>query len=191
MSKVRNLPEITSPTDLDLFYLVDSSEGPNGGRKMTLKTLRDSLIGVQTTEFLQYTNSAPATTSLATYTDLSLDSDSNSYNSVFFSKPSATEFECLFDGDVEIDFSAVFYMADNSRSAYFVVRKNGSQLNESFVAQPGQNQPQRLSSVNRRIVVPCTSGDIFTLSFQSPEASLITIPTNYVRMYLEVHRVNI
>ena len=43
MSKVRNLPEITSLDDSDLLYTVDSSEGSNGGRKITKANLKTSV----------------------------------------------------------------------------------------------------------------------------------------------------
>jgi hypothetical protein len=33
MSKVRDLPEQTTPEDTDLLYTVDDSEGVNGGKK--------------------------------------------------------------------------------------------------------------------------------------------------------------
>ena len=41
MSKVRDLPEQTTPEDTDLLYTVDDSEGVNGGKKIKLSTLRD------------------------------------------------------------------------------------------------------------------------------------------------------
>lgn len=39
MSKVRDLPEITVLEDNDLFYVVDESAGPNGGRKIKKSNL--------------------------------------------------------------------------------------------------------------------------------------------------------
>jgi hypothetical protein len=43
MSKVRDLPEITSLDDQDLLYAVDASEGTNGGRRITKENLKDSV----------------------------------------------------------------------------------------------------------------------------------------------------
>lgn len=43
MSKVRDLPEITSLDDADLLYAVDASLGPNGGRKITKANLKSSV----------------------------------------------------------------------------------------------------------------------------------------------------
>lgn len=43
MSKVRDLPEVTSLEDSDLLYAVDSSEGTNGGRKITKSNLKQSV----------------------------------------------------------------------------------------------------------------------------------------------------
>lgn len=43
MSRVRDLTEITSLDDADLFYTVDFSAGPNGGRKITKANLRGTL----------------------------------------------------------------------------------------------------------------------------------------------------
>ena len=43
MSKVRDLPEITSLEDNDLVYAVDSSAGTNGGRKITKANLKESV----------------------------------------------------------------------------------------------------------------------------------------------------
>lgn len=40
MSKVRNLPELTSPEQTDLLYAVDESVGTNGGRKITIATIK-------------------------------------------------------------------------------------------------------------------------------------------------------
>ena len=40
MSKVRDLPEQTTPEDTDLLYTVDDSEGVNGGKKIKLSTLK-------------------------------------------------------------------------------------------------------------------------------------------------------
>ena len=40
MSKVRDLPEQTTPVDEDLLYTVDDSEGVNGGKKIKLSTLK-------------------------------------------------------------------------------------------------------------------------------------------------------
>lgn len=39
MSKIRNLPEITTLASDDLFYVVDESAGPNGGRKIKKSNL--------------------------------------------------------------------------------------------------------------------------------------------------------
>jgi hypothetical protein len=45
MSKIRNLPEQTSaPGTDDLLYVVDSSTGPNAGKKIKYSTLRGSLL---------------------------------------------------------------------------------------------------------------------------------------------------
>ncbi len=44
MSKVRDLPEITSLDDADLLYTVDVSEGPNGGKKITKANLKTSVL---------------------------------------------------------------------------------------------------------------------------------------------------
>lgn len=41
MSKVRDLPEQTTPEDTDLLYTVDDSEGVNGGKKIKLSTLKE------------------------------------------------------------------------------------------------------------------------------------------------------
>jgi len=41
MSKVRDLPEQTTPEDTDLLYTVDDSEGVNGGKKIKLSTLKN------------------------------------------------------------------------------------------------------------------------------------------------------
>lgn len=43
MSKIRDLPEITELTDNDMFYVVDASEGPNGGRKITTGSLKETI----------------------------------------------------------------------------------------------------------------------------------------------------
>lgn len=43
MSKVRDLPEITTLDDADLLYAVDVSLGPNGGRKITRLNLKTAL----------------------------------------------------------------------------------------------------------------------------------------------------
>lgn len=43
MSKVRNLPEITTLEDNDLLYAVDESVGSNGGRKITKENLKNSV----------------------------------------------------------------------------------------------------------------------------------------------------
>lgn len=43
MSKVRDLPEITTLEDNDLFYAVDSSAGVNGGAKITKVNLKESV----------------------------------------------------------------------------------------------------------------------------------------------------
>lgn len=43
MSKVRDLPEITSLDNDDLLYSVDTSAGPNGGRKITKANLKESV----------------------------------------------------------------------------------------------------------------------------------------------------
>lgn len=43
MSKLRNLPQITSLDDADLLYAVDVSAGPNGGRKITKLDLKTSV----------------------------------------------------------------------------------------------------------------------------------------------------
>lgn len=59
MSKVRNLPEITSPDDNDLLYMVDASEGPNGGKKITFVNLKAGLA--PTAGEVEYN---PATSSL-------------------------------------------------------------------------------------------------------------------------------
>jgi hypothetical protein len=44
MSKVRDLPEVTTLEDADLIYAVDFSEGSNAGRKATIATLRTAVI---------------------------------------------------------------------------------------------------------------------------------------------------
>jgi hypothetical protein len=44
MSKVRNLPEATSLADNDLLYVVDVSEAPNGGKKVTKANLKASVV---------------------------------------------------------------------------------------------------------------------------------------------------
>jgi hypothetical protein len=44
MSKVSNLTEITELEDNDLLYVIDSSEGPNGSRKITKSNLKQSII---------------------------------------------------------------------------------------------------------------------------------------------------
>src|SRR5690348_5549874 len=44
MSKVRNLPETTTLEANDLMYAVDTSEGPNAGRKVTIQTLKEAVI---------------------------------------------------------------------------------------------------------------------------------------------------
>lgn len=43
MSKIRDLPEITTLADDDLFYTVDQSTNPNGGRKITKSNLKDNV----------------------------------------------------------------------------------------------------------------------------------------------------
>lgn len=43
MSRVRDLPEATTLDDADLFYAVDFSEGPNGGRKITKVNLKETV----------------------------------------------------------------------------------------------------------------------------------------------------
>ncbi len=44
MSKIRNLPEVTTIAPSDLVYVVDVSEGPNAGRKATIETLKQAVI---------------------------------------------------------------------------------------------------------------------------------------------------
>ncbi len=44
MSKVRNLPEVSELQPSDLMYAVDTSEGPNAGRKVTVATLKTAVI---------------------------------------------------------------------------------------------------------------------------------------------------
>ena len=43
MSKIRDLPQITSLDNDDLLYAVDFSAGPNGGRKITKEDLKTSV----------------------------------------------------------------------------------------------------------------------------------------------------
>lgn len=44
MSRVRDLTAITSLDNADLFYVVDDSSGPNGGRKITKANLKTTLF---------------------------------------------------------------------------------------------------------------------------------------------------
>lgn len=46
MSKIRDLPENTSPATDDLFYIVDASAGPNAGRKLKYSVLRASVLPI-------------------------------------------------------------------------------------------------------------------------------------------------
>lgn len=43
MSRVRDLPEVTSLVNADMFYVVISTLGPNGGRKITRANLKEAL----------------------------------------------------------------------------------------------------------------------------------------------------
>lgn len=43
MSKVRDLPELTSLTQDDIVYAVDEASGPNGGRKVKVSTIRTAV----------------------------------------------------------------------------------------------------------------------------------------------------
>jgi hypothetical protein len=45
MSRVRDLPELLSLDDTDILYVVDASEGPNGGKKVTVQTLTQKFAG--------------------------------------------------------------------------------------------------------------------------------------------------
>lgn len=54
MSRVRDLPEITSLADNDLLYAVDTSEGPTGGRKVTIETLTAKISSEINAEGVEY-----------------------------------------------------------------------------------------------------------------------------------------
>lgn len=44
MSRVRDLPETTTLDNADLFYVVDFSEGPNGGKKITKANVKTAVM---------------------------------------------------------------------------------------------------------------------------------------------------
>lgn len=58
MSKVRDLPEVTTLDDNDLLYTVDSSEGANGGRKITKENLKESIKPTDSETKTAYENNA-------------------------------------------------------------------------------------------------------------------------------------
>jgi hypothetical protein len=192
MSKVRNLTEITSIEDADLFYVVDYSAGTNGGRRITLANIKLSAgIGALKRGFLQYSNASLQTIGSTTYTDVSLSTSIDSFPNSLFTKLSATQFRCDYAGYVKISYRANAYPDTNDRGTGFRLAKNGTGQSHTIGEIWGKNVDTRSGMASGTYIFACAVNDYFTLQFASLESGVTsTLQSGEATVLVESYLVN-
>jgi hypothetical protein len=191
MSKVRNLTEITTLSDTDLFYAVDFSEA-NGGRKITLANLKTN-IGLNSFKrgFLQYSNGSTATNTTTTYADIDMTTDHGSFINSLFTKTSSTQFRCDYAGYVRLSYKVNAFPNTNDRGVGVRITKNGTAQTFTTSESWGKADTLRSGSSSGTFIFACSINDYFTLQFANLEAAVTaTISSGDAVLLVESYLVN-
>lgn len=126
---------------------------------------------------LSYSNSSAQTVAAATYVNITLDTDRESYANAKFTKVSGTDFRADYTGQVQVFYSVRFYAANNARDLRVIIERQGTNLAWTAREQVANDADGEGATVSGSFILNCTTNDIFRLKMQIPTAnSTMTVP---------------
>jgi hypothetical protein len=128
--------------------------------------------------WIQYRNSTnqDSTSNSPTFTAVNWDTDDNSNLNSVFTKPSASQFQVSFTGQVEIIVNcSVQNISSNGRAPRITIRKNGATITGSQRQNLTETNANRYGSIHLHKIVSCVPTDTFSVGLANSEASGNTV----------------
>ena len=139
---------------------------------------------------LSYSNAALQTTAAATFVNVVLDTDRESFANGLLTKLNPTDFQTNFDGQVIIKYRVSGFPSTNDQGWEIGIQRNTNDIAWSLVASNSKNNTSRRDTPSASTILNCAVNDVFRLRLRSIEGSTITVSPDFAYMSIRVYRIS-